>query len=272
MTIGTQLDTYLSDFDNRLTNLEQGYTPSASSPIGFGGFSNLRISCPKDSKKFTVKFDEAILKNASGSLLKIAGATFDIDTGLSGLNGLDTGILQAPNKWYYLHVISDGINTSGVMSLSKTPTLPNGYTFWQLAGNGQVVSINPTVLIWQEQIDNVITQQDRGALKAPGVAANVGMVYQSLNIAEYVPPNAKFISGFMGGASGRDMQMAISPTGSDVGRLNAHGVGMGVVPNYDGFGTTSNFSNFALSTPQLLWWKSVDTIARNLLYISSYTI
>ena len=53
-----------------------------------------------------------------------------VNTGVNGVNGLDTGSLAA-NTWYYLYAISNatGSSVAGLMSVSSTtPTLPAGYT------------------------------------------------------------------------------------------------------------------------------------------------
>lgn len=60
-----------------------------------------------------------------------------IDTGNVGLNGIDTGVLEA-SKVYSVHVVSDpvsGQSTGAMVSLSSTaPYLPFGYSAFRLIG------------------------------------------------------------------------------------------------------------------------------------------
>lgn len=268
MTVGTDLDANLSSLSARISALESGGSTSPSA-VGFTGIKNLRISCPPGATAYTVSFDEAILKNASGGLLKIGASSFIINAASTGLNGVDVGAIQGVDKWYVIHIVSDGVVVGGVLSLSITPTLPAGMTHFALAGAGQCLTSSPLSLLDSIQVDNRVTHQDYGVLRVPGVAAAAGGVYQVLSLARETSPIAKTISGFMGAQYPRDMAMAIAPTGTDIGRFNANGVGTG---DFDGFGTTALFSDFQLFTPQTLYWKSVDTVPRNILYLTSFTI
>lgn len=64
-------------------------------------------------------------------------AALTIDTGVVGINGIDTGVLQA-SKVYYVLLVGDPVsgNTTGAMvSLSATaPVMPSGYAVFRVIG------------------------------------------------------------------------------------------------------------------------------------------
>lgn len=83
------------------------------------------------------------LNIAAGSILDSTGvyqltnsASVTIDTGTTGLNGLDTGVLLA-SRLYYLYIVADPVTqqtTGAIASLSATPLLPFGYSAYALVG------------------------------------------------------------------------------------------------------------------------------------------
>jgi hypothetical protein len=81
---------------------------------------------------------------ATGSILDSTGVyqmllntAVTIDTGTVGLNGIDTGVLEA-SKVYAVYLVSDpvtGLATGAMVSLSlTTPLLPFGYSAYKLIG------------------------------------------------------------------------------------------------------------------------------------------
>lgn len=80
---------------------------------------------------------------ATGSILDSTGVSqmilstaVTIDTGTTGLNGLDTGVLLA-SKVYSIYLVSDPVTaqaTGAIASLSSTPLLPFGYSAYKLIG------------------------------------------------------------------------------------------------------------------------------------------
>jgi hypothetical protein len=238
--------------------------------LNYASVRNLRIVSASTGTTSAISFDEAILKSANGRLIKLGSNSFTLTPASSGVNGLDTGSLAA--NWYNVYIINNGNTTASLISLSTTaPTLPAGYSYFALVGAIQVVSTGPTNLLGSIQIDNRVTTQDYGALAVPGVAATTGGVFQTLSLVTFVPSIAKTISGFMGAVATKDSAMAISPDGSDIGRINANAVAIGGA-GYNGFGATVPFSDFILKTSQSLYWMSADNVQRNILYISGFTI
>jgi hypothetical protein len=281
MTIGQELDAALSGLDQRITVLEGGSIGGGGTVafFGFTGFKHLKIACRPGANNYEVSFDGCILKNATGDLIQHGATTFTVDPATSGVNGLDAGTLTSSgNEWYEIHVISDGTAPKGLfVKAGLTPVLPSGYTYSAFAGYGQVFTVSPLDLSQSLQYDNVVVMQDRGALPSTGVAASAMGTPQTLNIADYVPPKARFVSGFMGGRSGYRMQMAVMTydynqgIASDVGRRNAHGPIWSPSAGFDAFGMTENFENLAIEN-QTLYWKAGDTQVANILYLTGYKL
>ena len=239
---------------------------------GLIGFTNLVLKCGFQASTFTMSFDRAILNDINRASITIGPHNFTVQPLNVAVNGLDSGILQGAETWYQVFVVSDGTSAGAVISLNQTaPVLPAGMTHWALAGCAQVLSLGPTKMLGLLQISNRVTTQSYGVLPVPGVAANAANTYQIKNMAREVSPIAKTISGYMGAPTGKDCQMSITADGSvDLGRVNANAVGLATP--FDGAGCTVPFNDFALSTPQTLYWKSIDTLQRNILYLTSFTI
>jgi hypothetical protein len=266
MTVGVDLDAALADLQAQINLLSGGITNS----FGFTGFKNLKIACRAAQSTYEISFDGCILKDVSGNLLQLGADSMVLDVTVSGMNGLDTGSLAA--GWYRIFVISDGTTTESILSALATPTLPSGYAYYEFAGWAQVFSVSPVDLSQSLQYGNQCVIQARGALSSTGVAANAVNTLQALDLSDFVPPDAKFISGFMGGKPGSRKMMAMSPWNGgayDVGRINAHGPAWSPAAGFDNFGNTDNFSDFAIEN-QTLYWKAGDTQAANILYVTGY--
>ena len=98
------------------------------------GYQNLKILTTTNAST-VVTCDSVLLTNSSGVLIKVDNVNVTIDSGASGLNGLDTGS-RATQKVYYVWIINNGSGTTGaILSLSSTsPTLPSGYTYYARVG------------------------------------------------------------------------------------------------------------------------------------------
>lgn len=280
MTIGQELDNSLSYIDGRIADLENSQSNSSTvSSFGFAGFKKLKIACRPGANNYEISFDSCILKNATGGLIQHGPDSMTLCPTTTGVNGLDAGTLSAANSgWYEIHVISDGAAPKSLLvAPSVALTFPVGYEYSEFAGYAQVFSVSPLDLSQSLQYDDIVEIQDRGALPSTGVAATAANTPQTLNIAAYVPPNARFVSGFMGGRVGYRMQMAVMTYDynqgipSDVGRRNAHGPAWSPAAGYDAFGMTENFENLAIEN-QTLYWKAGDTQAANILYLTGYKL
>jgi hypothetical protein len=101
-----------------------------------GASSNLIITNNTATPLFIVDVDadEVVLKNVGGDALLASDVNLSIDIRVTGVNGVDITPLFT-NSWYHIFVISDGVTTSGLLSLaSDTPTMPVGYTYKALVG------------------------------------------------------------------------------------------------------------------------------------------
>lgn len=134
--------------------------------IGVGGselvagfYKNLAVDGPNNTQVDIKSGTKVGMDDGSEVVTLIGDASVDITA--SGLNGLDTGA-EAPNTWYYIYVITDGVTPGGLLSVSPTaPTLPVNYTkkrlvgavrnngssnFFQFVQKGAVVSYSETIV------------------------------------------------------------------------------------------------------------------------------
>lgn len=94
-----------------------------------GAFKNLQASSTGLSANVTVTADEIVVEDAANAYKTLRSVNLTIAGTSVGANGLDAGAL-AVSTWYSVWVISNGVTTAGLLSLSATaPTLPSGYTF-----------------------------------------------------------------------------------------------------------------------------------------------
>lgn len=105
----------------------KGQVDAASLLLVKGLFSNLKLSCSGTSAIVNISVDEIVLQNPSNYKYYIArGVTQTVSTAVTGLGGLDTGVI-ATGTWYSVWLVSDGTNLSTLISTSATaPTLPSG--------------------------------------------------------------------------------------------------------------------------------------------------
>jgi len=104
-------------------------------------------------------------------------ASITIDITASGLNGLDTGSVQA-DTWYAVFVISNGdetITSAGIFSLSLEPDMPSGYCCYRRVGwvktdvSSNIMSFqerwtgNTRRFYWDEQLSTTSVLDDGSA-------------------------------------------------------------------------------------------------------------
>jgi len=95
-------------------------------------FSNLKLSSTGSSGLVSVTADELVVKNSSNNKTRIVrNINLSASIAVSGLGGIDTGVVSS-NTWYAIWVVyNDTTSTAGViLSLESTnPTLPSGFAF-----------------------------------------------------------------------------------------------------------------------------------------------
>lgn len=122
----------------------------------------------------------------------INAAAIVIDTGVTGLNGLDTGVLLA-SKVYYIHLVSDPVSgqvTGAMASLSATaPLMPFGYSAFRVIGYMVTDSSVHFLKCYNSGNQNarVFTFD---APQATSVTAGTSATYASISLAALVPVDA----------------------------------------------------------------------------------
>lgn len=121
-----------------------------------------------------------------GSVVMEADADITLDITTTGVNGRDAGS-EAPNMWYYIHMIRNPSNglVRGLLSTSVTaPTMPTGYTQRRLVGavrnNG-----SSNFIQFMQVIDVVQFYTDYLLVSVP-VASSTS--WTALATSSYVPP------------------------------------------------------------------------------------
>jgi len=140
-------------------------------------------------------------------------AAVTIDTGTTGLNGLDTGVLLA-SKVYYIHLVSDPVSgqTTGAMaSLSATaPLMPFGYSAFRLVGY-MVTDASVHFLPCYNSGDQNARVFKYDAPQATAVTAGNATSYTAVALTTLVPPvenlEVSIAYAFTPGAASRTLKM-----------------------------------------------------------------
>lgn len=154
--------------------------------------------------------DEVLLQDSTGNPSRETGVNLTVDITVSGANGLDTGV-EASSTWYFLWVISNGITTAGLLSLSSSaPTMPTGYTFKALVG-----------AVFNDSGNNFVSLSQKGnrVVIAPVIVLLNGTQssYTLVDLSSIIPLTAKTVSGWIelriGPSSDGDSQLAATSAG-----------------------------------------------------------
>jgi len=163
----------------------------------------------------TVVCNEAYIGVNTGAV----SLTMDLTT--TGLLGLDTGAL-AGTSGYHIWLISNGVSTSAIASLSSTaPTMPAGYIY-KLRIGGVRTAIGAATLLRTKQVGNVskyvVTAATNTAalpIMASGVSGSVTVpTWTSVAVANYVIGTATRILGSVGNNNGGSMAAPNSAYGA----------------------------------------------------------
>jgi hypothetical protein len=252
----------LTQSDSDLTQLLQSIHRLFASPVGasVNYLASNNVSTP--NTKMDISADEIVLKNATSMPLLATALSATVDIAASGLNGLDTGS-KANSTWYALWVISNGTTTGGLLSLSFTaPTLPSGYTYKALKSAVRVNSSGNFIKINQYQ--NEVGTERQNAL-SNGQAATIN-VYESLSLAAFVPPNARFVGAICGSNSGSAgngyFKLASSPLGGGLGQNGANQMYFGSANSLSpGMNSESSIRAMLFTSQTIYWTQSDRTVA-----------
>jgi hypothetical protein len=138
----------------------------AGRPVLSNAIDGMTLSWVSSTSVAVVLGGSCVVKNTSTAEARVitSSNTLAINTGTSGLLGLDTGTITT-NRWYYVWMIaknsngSSGQDISAIMSLSATtPTLPSGYTMQRRIGTVRTSSASTSLLeFYQHGTSNVRT-------------------------------------------------------------------------------------------------------------------
>jgi len=233
----------------------------------------------------TIAVDEITLKDVDGNLalpVNVAAFTVTMDAA-TGINRLDAGS-EAASSWYYVWIISDGINVAGLLSLAdgKTvnstggatapfePVLPAGWNFRALVGVVRNDGSSNFVSFYQTGREVIFASTNIFTGKAAG-GANTYEILSGATLTTYqatVPPLAKAITGTIGSVGAFTSAMAVA--------ADVNGLGAVHVDCSGGAGALDTFVSAApfriTVSSQNLAWKCFDTGARNRLSLSGFTI
>lgn len=183
------------------TNIYSAGIPSSLLTSGIAGDAyNLKASSNGTNSTVIATADSICLKNASNEQVVVNAMSLSINSAASGANGLDTGSL-AFSTWYHVWAIWNGTTTAGLLSLSQTaPTLPSGYTHKGYIGAIFTDGTNKFPLSFKQDGNLVRYKVVSGSnvasypIAASGSAGSATTpTYVSVNLSNYIPPNARAI-------------------------------------------------------------------------------
>lgn len=196
-------------------------TPTAGSMV-----SNLKIlnNVGTPNTKVDVSYDEIVMNNPSGGVVRATAQSFTIDFSVIGaVNGLDAGAIAA-STIYAVWGISNGSTSGGLVSTSFTaPTMPSGYTFKKRLG--AVITDGSKVLFRtlqrQEWCDYDLTAATNTTVYA-SVGTTTSTTYVSKSISTLVPSTAIAVAAFAHTDGTAAAVYAISPTPDAPSGLGAY--------------------------------------------------
>lgn len=151
-----------------------------------------------------VNADDAFLVNTSGNGIRTGTVDLTINAGTTGANGLDTGSL-GNSLWYYIWLISNGVTTAALLSLSATaPAMPSGYTYKYLVGeiftNGSAafVRIRKKGNVTRYQVIAASTTPNLPIINSSATGSITVPTWTAFSVSNFVPPTATHIQLLMG--------------------------------------------------------------------------
>jgi hypothetical protein len=212
-------------------------------------FKNLAANANGLNANVNITADAVVLEKTDFSPIIARSVNRTINTAANGVDGLDTGAIAA-STWYYIWIISDGINVRALASLSRTaPTMPSGYTYKARVGSFRTDGTANKFPFGFQQFGRRFqykigtgTNLTTLPVIASGGTAGAGNAFVAASITGVVPPTASeigvTISGIYAGNNG-----AVAPnatyqfaTGSNAAPLsNSQGAANGTTLVKSGF-------------------------------------
>lgn len=160
--------------------------------------------------------------------LRTGALSLTINAATTGANGLDTGSL-ANNTWYHIWLISNGLTTAALLSLSATsPTMPSGYVYKYRIGaqkTGGSATFNRVIQRGKRAQYVVVTGSVTPNLPIlfNSASGNVGTpTWTSLTVANvFVPGTAKEIDFIVTSTSSSGSQVTIMAPNNNYGAFGS---------------------------------------------------
>ena len=177
------------------------YTAQMARPVAGRTKCIVTNNASNGNTKATITAAEVALTDASGNYYLATGVSLTVDITAAGAsNGLDTlpGTGASASTWYYFYVIyNPGANTvQGLISASATsPTLPSGYTCFQLVGAVYNQSGSTGWLAFRVVNRRVYTVE---TVLFTAFAATTSWALYTTNVALAIPPIATALYGVLG--------------------------------------------------------------------------
>ncbi|QND60388.1 hypothetical protein [Mesorhizobium huakuii] len=177
--------------------------------INAGGFF---LNGLPTSAKMLAGLKVEVLSATQVQVTAAGGLSVTADITVAGLNGLDTGA-EAANTWPNVWLIWNGTTAAALLSLSATaPTMPATYTQKLRVGavrNDAAANLLRTIQYGDRvQIINGTNPASPIAMKSGG---SVGSVWEAVAWANFVPPTAGVILGWLQGGVGDGGKVFVAP-------------------------------------------------------------
>ena len=217
--------------------------------------------------KIGITAKQISLSNGAAKAFRVMPVSVSIDFTTNGLNGLDTGSL-ANTSWYALYVISNGSTVAGFASLLPDPTympagyvgnlpvFPAGYVYYQMVGWAYTNSSAQFISFRQNNAKVTF------AIRRAALSAGTQTSFTSVDLTNFVPPNAAFVNLAFYRAGGASIsQGTLSSDGTNAFAYN--------------FVAISSYNEFLVSLPLLIaktcYYMNV-TVGSTTLYVNGYEL
>lgn len=184
------------------TNSSQGVSWSV---IGTGAINGL-VCNPNASSaatKLDIAITGAVLRNTAGGIIATnTAATFTVDITTSGpvALGRDSSSALSSSSSAYFYLIGSNTTISALVSAnSASPTLPTGYTTWQLAAAVRVVTASQLLATYVRGTDHAFQSRQTLILSTASSTSEV-----TASLSTLIPPvaqNVKYILDLAGSAT-----------------------------------------------------------------------
>lgn len=186
-----------------------------------GSFSGLAANASGTNANVSVTTDELMLEASAGDYRTARAVSVTPSVSVSGVNGIDSGVV-APSTWYYVWVISNGLNIAGLISLSPTaPSMPSGYTYKARVSTIRTDSTAnafplPFVQFGRKSFWTPKPATNLTSLRvmASGAQGNISTpTWVAVSVSSFVPPTAASIEISVGGTwtTGTAYQIMAAP-------------------------------------------------------------